>query len=60
MASRFDPEAAENGMRLSFGGFRQFVVGQRHQPLGFLGAETHTTLQRSPGSGTNTHGPCGV
>ena len=25
-----------------------------------LVAETHTTLQRLPGSGTNTHGPCGV
>ncbi len=24
-----------------------------------FGAETHTTLQRSPGSGTNTQGPCG-
>ena len=23
------------------------------------GAETHTTLQRLPGRGTNTHGPCG-
>ena len=25
-----------------------------------LGVMTHTTLERSPGSGTNTHGPCGV
>ena len=25
-----------------------------------LGEATHTTLQRSPGSGTNTQGPCAV
>ncbi len=34
---------------------------KRDQPFGFLrGEATHTTLERSPGSGTNTHGPCGV
>ena len=36
MASRLDLDAAENGMRLLFGGLRQFVVAQRHQPFGFL------------------------
>ena len=60
MPSGLDLDAAENGMRLLFGGLGQFVIAQRHQPFGFLGAMTHTTLQRSPGSGTNTHGPCGV
>ncbi len=61
VATGFDLDAAENGMRLLFRGLRQFVVTERHQPFGFLrSCETHTTLLRLPGRGTNTHGPCGV
>ena len=32
-----DLDAAENGVRLSFRGLRQFVVAERHQPLGLSG-----------------------
>src|ERR1700722_6601157 len=34
MPSRFHRDTAENGMRLPFGRFQQFTVGQRHQPFG--------------------------
>ncbi len=37
MTSRFDPDTAENGMRLAFGGLGQFAVAQRDQPFGFPG-----------------------
>src|SRR4030081_262248 len=37
MASRLDSDTAENGMRLPFGGLRQFVIGQCDQPFGFPG-----------------------
>ena len=60
MAAGLDLDAAEDRMRLLLARLGQFVVAQRHQPLGFRGAETQTTLQRSPGRGTNTQGPCGV
>src|SRR5258708_7806755 len=36
MASRFDTDAAENGMRLFFCGLGQLVIGKRHQPFGLL------------------------
>ena len=42
-------------------GLGQFVVAQAPSAVRLpSGAATHTTLQRLPGSGTNTHGPCGV
>ncbi len=34
VASGFDLDAAENGVRLPFRGLGQFVVAERHQPLG--------------------------
>ena len=60
VAPGFDLDAAENRMRLPFGGLRQLIVGERISRSASLGAVTQTTLQRSPGSGTKTHGPCGV
>ena len=60
MPPGFDLHAAEDRMRLPLGGGRQLVVIKREQPLGLLWRATQTTLQRSPGRGTNTHGPCGV
>ena len=36
MPSRLDADPAENGMRLRFGGLRQFIVAQRDQPFGLL------------------------
>src|ERR1700722_16795509 len=37
MASRFNTDTTENGVRSRFSGCGQFIIGQRHQALGFLG-----------------------
>ena len=59
-AVRLNRDAAENGMRLPSRGLRQFIIVNAISRSASLGAVTHTTLLRSPGRGTNTHGPCGV
>ncbi len=61
IAPGFDLDAAENGVRLPFS-----AASDNSSSLSAISrsasrvAETHTTLQRLPGRGTNTHGPCGV
>ena len=58
IAPGLDLDAAEDGMRLLLGGFGQFVVARAPSAARLpSAAETHTTLQRLPGRGTNTQGP---
>ena len=57
IAPGLDLDAAENGMRLLFGGFGQFVVAQRHQPLGFRGRRNPHHAAAVAGQGHEHAGP---